>query len=182
MTSRRSKCARFFCYPQELKNILDAVLAKNGVGLCVAMEQDGRWSFREAEAEAKPSRPPVFYVYHSGMMKDTGLDSLANIVQIWFPMRVDGDLRMGEVGMMITESDLDGGVQALQGRVYDALHKELVNRFKRGVWGRNSNTGGEHFYKDILISRDVENAARAGLVLRPQLGDGFVTYSPDRAQ
>ena len=182
MTTRHSKGARFFCYPQELKAILDVVFAKNGVELCVATKRGDRWFFREASAETSPDRPPVFYVHHPDMTKEDGLDSLANIVQIWLPALMGGDLRMGEVGMLITDSELDGRVRELQGEIYSVLRKELTSRFKRGVWGRNSNTGGEHFYKDILISKAAEDAARAGLILKPQLGDGFVTYSPDRAQ
>jgi hypothetical protein len=116
------------------------------------------------------------------MIKEGGLDSMANIVQVWFPMRVEGALRMGEVGMLVTDSELDSQMRKLQGEIYRALHKELSKRLKRGVWGRNSNTGGEHFYKDILISKEVETAARSGLILRSLMGDGFVTYSPDRAQ
>jgi len=65
--------------------------------------------------------------------------------------------------------------------LYRTIRKELTRCLKRGIWGRNSITGGEHFYKEILISKNVERAARAGLVLRTQLGDGFVTFSPDRA-
>jgi hypothetical protein len=116
------------------------------------------------------------------MITGGSLDSLANIAQIWFPIRVEGDLRMGEVGMLVTDSGLGPQMRELQEEIYRALRKELTARLKRGVWGRNSNTGGEHFYKDILISKDVEDAARKGLVLRPLLGDGFVTFSPDRAQ
>lgn len=116
------------------------------------------------------------------MIAGRSLDSLANIVQIWFPVRVEDHLRMEEVGMLIADSQLDAPMRELQARIYRALRKELTARLKRGVWGRSSNTGGEHFYKDMLISKNVEDAARKGLILRPLLGDGFVTFSPDRAQ
>jgi hypothetical protein len=183
MTKRHSKGLSFFSDPGELRPILEAVLSKTGTRLCRAEERDDRWFFREVRTpEVEADVRPKFYVCHPAMRKEGGLDSLANIVQVWYPIRVGGDLRMGEVGMLVTESELDNQMRELQGEIYRALRKELTTRFKRGVWGRNSNTGGEHFYKDILISRDVESAARAGLVLRPQLGDGFVTFSPDRAQ
>jgi hypothetical protein len=183
MIKRRSKGLSFFSDPGELKPILEAVLSGVGARLCRAEKREGRWFFQEAASpEASKSAVPQFYVCFPAMLKEGGLDSLANIVQLWFPLRVEGDLRMGEVGMLIADSELDSRLCELQGRIYDELRKELASRFKRGVWGRNSNTGGEHFYKEILISKDIENAARAGLVLRPQLGDGFVTFSPDRAQ
>ncbi len=183
MTKRRSKELSFFSDPGELKPILEAVLSATGARLCRTEKREGRWFFREAASpEVSKNGVPQFYVCHPAMIKEGGLGSLANIVQVWFPMRVEGELRMGEVGMLVADSELDSQMRELQGEVYRALRKELTGRFKKGVWGRNSNTRGEHFYKDILISKDVENAARSGLVLRPQLGDGFVTFSPDRAQ
>ncbi len=183
MSKRHSKGLSFFSGPEELRPILDAVLAKTGTRLCRAHEREDRWFFQEAgSVEVGPGARPKFYVCHPAMVKERGLDSLANIVQVWFPMRVESTLRMGEVGMLVTDSELDGRMRELQEEIYRTLRKELTRRFKRGVWGRNSNTGGEHFYKDILISKEVESAARAGLALRTQLGDGFVTFSPDRAQ
>lgn len=183
MTKRHSKGLSFFSDPGELKPILEVVLSRTGTRLCRAVEREGRWFFREvASPEVSKNGVPQFYPCHAAMIKKGSLDPLANIVQVWFPVRVEGDLRMGEVGMLVTDSELDSQMRELQGDIYRALRKELTSRFKRGVWGRNSNTGGEHFYKDILISKDVENAARNGLILRSQLGDGFVTYSPDRAQ
>jgi hypothetical protein len=183
MTRRHSKAFRFFCEPEELQEIVQAVLSRTGTRLCRAQKREGRWTFREiASREANERDFPQFYACDPAMVKQGSLDSLANIVQVWFPMRVETTLRMGEVGMLVTDSELDSPMRTLQGEIYRALRKELTRRFKRGVWGRNSNTGGEHFYKDILISKEVESAARAGLVLRTQLGDGFVTFSPDRAQ
>jgi hypothetical protein len=183
MTKRHSKGLSFFSAPGELKPILESVLSKTGTRLCRAVEREGRWFFREVESpEVSKNGVPQFYPCHPAMIKECGLDSLANIVQVWFPVRVEGDLRMGEVGMLVADSELDSKMRELQGEIYRALRKELTGRFKKGVWGRNSNTHGEYFYKDILISKDMENAARAGLVLSPQLGDGFVTFSPDRAQ
>ena len=183
MIKRRSKGLSFFSDPGELEPILDAVLSRAGARLCRAEKRDGRWFFLEvAPPGASKNAVPQFYVCLPAMVKEHGLDSLANIVQVWFPTRGEGDLRMGEVGMLIADSELNGRLRELQGTIYGELRKELLKCFKRGVWGRNSNTGGEHFYKEILISKGVESAARAGLILRPQLGDGFVTFSPDRAQ
>lgn len=183
MISRRSKGLRFFCFPDELRAVLEPVLAARHVSLCIADKRQNRYFFREAASiEAEARRYSEFYPCHPAMIKEGGLDSMANIVQVWFPMRVEGALRMGEVGMLVTDSELDSQMRKLQGEIYRALHKELSKRLKRGVWGRNSNTGGEHFYKDILISKEVETAARSGLILRSLMGDGFVTYSPDRAQ
>ena len=183
MTKRHSKGLCFFSEPEELKPILEAVLSKTGTGLCRAKKRENRWFFSEVMTpEVEAGARPRFYACHPAMIKEGSLDSLANIVQVWFPVRVEGDLRMGEVGMLVTDSELDVQMRELQREIYRALRKELAGRFKRGVWGRNSNTGGEHFYKDILISKGVEDAARNGLILRPLLGDGFVTFSPDRAQ
>lgn len=183
MTKRRSKGLSFFCEPEELKPVLEAVLSRTGTRLCRAEKREGRWVLHEvAEPEASRKGIPQFYACPPAMITGGSLDSLANIAQIWFPMRVEGDLRMGEVGMLVADSGLEHQMRELQEEIYRALRKELTARLKRGVWGRNSNTGGEHFYKDILISKNVEDAARKGLVLRPLLGDGFVTFSPDRAQ
>jgi hypothetical protein len=183
MSKRHSKGLSFFCEPEELKPVLEAVLSRTGTRLCRAEKREGRWFLHEvAGPEASRKGIPQFYACPPAMITGGSLDSLANIAQIWFPIRVEGDLRMGEVGMLVTDSGLGPQMRELQEEIYRALRKELTARLKRGVWGRNSNTGGEHFYKDILISKDVEDAARKGLVLRPLLGDGFVTFSPDRAQ
>jgi|SRR6185437_15408344 len=183
MIKRRSKELSFFSDPDELKTVLEAVLSGVGARLCRADKREGRWFLRDiASPEVEKSAVAQFYVCFPEMIKEDGIGSLANIVQVWFPARAEGELRMGEVGMLVADSELDGRLCELQGEIYHRLRKELISRFKRGVWGRNSNTGGEHFYKEILISKDIESAARAGLVLRPQLGDGFVTFSPDRAQ
>lgn len=183
MTKRHSKGLSFFAEPAELMPIVETVLSKTGTRLCRAQERGDRWFFHEiATPEVEASARPRFYACHPAMFKQGGLDSLANIAQIWFPVRVEGDLRMGELGMLVTDSELEPQMRELQEEIYRALRKELTARLNRGVWGRNSNTGGEHFYKDILISKNVEDAARKGLILRPLLGDGFVTFSPDRAQ
>jgi hypothetical protein len=183
MSKRHGKGLRFFAEPGELKPILDTVLSKAGTRLCRAEKREGRWFFREvASPEAIENVVPHFYPCHPAMIGTRGLDSLANIVQLWLPVHEAGSLRMGEVGMLVTDSELDSQMRELQEAVYRALRRELTGRFERGVWGRNSNTGGEHFYEHILISKDVQNAARSGLILRPLLGDGFVTFSPDRAQ
>ena len=183
MINRRSKALSFFADPGELNPIVEAVLSAAGARLCRAHKREGRWVFQEVQSDdTHTSAVPQFYACLPGMIKEVGLDSLANLVQVWFPKRIGSDLCMGEVGMLIADSELDARLCQLQARIYGELRKELTSRFKRGVWGRNSNTGGEHFYKDILISKDIETATRSGLILRPQLGDGFVTFSPDRAQ
>ncbi len=183
MIQRRSKALSFFADPGELNPIVKAVLSAAGARLCRAHKRERRWFFVEARSDdASTSAVPQFYIRLPAMIKEGGLDSLANLVQMWFPNRIGGDLRVGEVGMLIADSELDPRLCQLQAKIYDQLCKELTSRFKRGVWSQNSNTGGEHFYKEILISKDIESAARSGLILRPQLGDGFVTFSPDRSQ
>jgi hypothetical protein len=139
---RRSKGFRFFCEPEELEAVLDALLSATGTRLCRAVKREGRWFLREV-------------------------------------------VRLAEVGMLATDSGHDSRVREmreLQERIYGRLRKALRSQLKQGVWGRNSDTGGEHFYKDILISDGAADAARKGLVLRTLLGGGFVTFSLDRVQ
>jgi len=104
------------------------------------------------------------------------LDSMAIVVQIWFPVLRDGSLNMGEVGMLVTDRSCLSAVRKLQASVYEALRMVLKKSFRSGIWGRNSKTGGEHFYADILISEAAARAYGEGTILAPQLGDGFVTY------
>lgn len=179
---RHSKALQFFSQPHELSSILTPILSETGTRLCRAEKREGRYKFYETTPPGDGKRDMLpLYACHPTMIDARSLESLANIVQVSFPASVEGELRMGEVGMLITDSGLDSRMRDLQQNLYRAIRKELTRRLKRGVWGRNSNTGGEHFYKEILISKDVERAARVGLVLRTQLGDGFVTFSPDRA-
>lgn len=183
MSKRHSKSLSFFSEPAMLLMIVNGVLSRTGTHLCRAQKRDGHWLFLDVEAPiAVGGRLPQLYPCHAAMIKRGGLSSLANIVQISLPAHGGGDLRMGEVGMLVADSELDESTCQLQQRIYRELRKELAQRFNKGVWGRNSRTGGEHFYKDILIAKDIEEKARKGLVLRPVLGDGFVTFSPDRSQ
>src|SRR6185437_7884866 len=155
MIMRRSKELSVFCDPEELKRILDAVLSSVGARLCRAVKREGRWLFHDvASPKESEGAAAQFYVCFPEMIKEGGMGSLANIVQVWFPTRAKGELRMGEVGMLIAESELEGRLCELQGKIYDRLRKELSSRFRRGVWGRNSNTDGQHFYKNIFISKD----------------------------
>ncbi|MDB6014608.1 MAG: hypothetical protein JWL65_6858 [Gammaproteobacteria bacterium] len=132
MTKRRSKELSFFSDPGELKPILEAVLSATGARLCRTEKREGRWFFREAASpEVSKNGVPQFYVCHPAMIKEGGLGSLANIVQVWFPMRVEGELRMGEVGMLVADSELDSQMRELQGEVYRALRKELLGASKR---------------------------------------------------
>ncbi len=182
MTKRRSKALGFFCSPDEFESILEHVLVKYGLQLCEAEKRQGKWFFREIEPSGQThGRLPQFYVFDT-MMARGGLDSLANIVQVWLPKSMDGGICMGEIATLITDSELDRKMVKLQSDVYRDLHKALSSKLQRGVWGRNSKTGGEHFYKDILISNEINTASRNGLVLRTTLGDGFVTFSPERTQ
>ena len=180
---RHSKALQFFSQRHELSAILTPVLSDTGARLCRAEKREGRYKFYETTPPGESNREMLqLYACHPTMINAVSLGSLADIVQVSFPASVEGELRMGEVGMLIADSELDSQMRDLQQSLYRTIRKELIRCLKRGVWGRNSNTGGEHFYKEILISKDVEHAARAGLVLRTQLGDGFVTFSPDRAQ
>jgi hypothetical protein len=143
---------------------------------------EGRYKSYETVPRGGCNRDLIqLYVCHPAVIEARSLDSPANIVQVSFPAEVEGELRMGEVGILITDSALDSQMRDLYQSLYRTIRKEMTRCLKRGVWGRNSNTGREHFYKEILISEDVERAARSGLVLRTLLGDGFVRFSPDRA-
>ena len=182
MSRRSSKAISFFCNPEELDQVLKPILARYGLVVCRAEKRNDRWCFFPIEASDRyEARLPQFYLFDS-ISAPAGVDSLANIVQIWFPRNMDGSLCMGEVGMLVAESNLDARMVGLQRKLYEEVRKVLANEFARGVWGRNYKTGGEHFYKNILISKSVENATRNGLVLRPMLGDGFVTFALSRIQ
>jgi hypothetical protein len=172
-----SKGVRFFCHPEELQTILDPVLSKTGTQLCIVERRgDREFLIESSSARATKSTYPKFYVCSPAMISGSGLRTLADVVQIWFPAVIDGSLRMGEIGMLVDESELDAGLQKLQNTVYRALRKVLVDTFRKGVWGRNAKTGGEHFYSDILISDRAMRMHADGIVLATQMGDGFVTY------
>ena len=181
MSKRHSKGLNFFCFPEELQGVLDPVLARSGARLCVAEERNERWYFREVSSLSdSKANYPKFYICHPAMIGTKGLDSLANIVQVRAPVREDGRLRMGEIGMLITESELSEEHRQFGADIYRNSRKVLTKSFRRGVLGRNSKTGGEHFYKDILISERAGRAYRdGGIVLATLMGDGFITYHVD---
>src|SRR5689334_13395068 len=105
MTRRHSKGLRFFCGLEELQGIFEVVLSKTGTRLCQAQKQEGRWVLREVtHVEVSRKQRPRFYACPDSMIEGGSLDSLANIAQIWFPLRVEGELRMGEVGMLVADS------------------------------------------------------------------------------
>lgn len=177
MMKRHSKEATFFCLPEELVSLLTPILAKTGAQLCVAKEQDGRYHFRRALfPEDLKALDPQFYTYAPTMATNRSLNSLANLVQIWFPVRSDNRLRMGRIAMLVAESEISEEHRRLQEEIYRDARKALAKSFRRGVLGRNSTTGGEHFYKDIFISEQAARAYRDGIVLATLMGDGLVTF------
>lgn len=177
MTKRRVKEIGFFCFPDELLTILAPVLAKKGAQLCAATERNGRYSFRRALfPEDLKTTKPQFYAWVPTTTTDPGLNSLANVVQVWFPVLAGGRLRMGRISMLVTESELDLEGRKQQEEIYRDARRALMKCFRRGVLGRNSKTSGEHFYKDILISEQAARAYADGTVLATLMGDGFVTY------
>jgi hypothetical protein len=174
---RHSKGVSFYCHPEELIAIVEPILSKAGMQLCTTRKHaDRELPIALSSPASAKSTYPRFYVCSPAMSEGSGLRTLAGIVQIWFPEIVEGSLRMGEIGMLVAESELDGQLQNLQETLYRTLRKALVGAFRRGVWGRNSKTGGEHFYRDILISQRAVGMYSDGIVLATQLGDGFVTF------
>jgi len=177
MTKRYSKETTFFCLPEELPTLLQPILAKGGAQLCVVKEKGGRYHFRRALLpEDLEAADQQFYTCVPTMAAAYGLESLANLVQVWFPVLKDNRLRMGRIAMLVTESELEPEVCKLQEEIYRDVRKALMKNFGRGVLGRNSKTGGEHFYNDILISERAARAYAGGTVLATLMGDGFVTY------
>lgn len=177
MSKRHSKSLSFFCYPEELAAVLEPVLVKSGMRWCIAEKRNDRYVFREASIpEAEKAKSRHVYACHPSMVKAGGLDSLANVVQVWVPVPEKGRLRMGEIGMLITESELSEEHRKLEEEIYRNARKALTKSFGRGVLGRNSKTGGEHFYNDILISERAARANADGTVLASLMGDGFVTF------
>jgi hypothetical protein len=177
MTKRHSKETAFFCLPEELPALLGPVLAKRGAQLCVAKEKSGRYHFRRALLpEDLKSVDPQLYTCVATMTGARGLDSLANLVQVWFPVLSDCRLRMGRIAMLVTESELSEEHRKLQEEIYRDARSALMKNFRRVVLGRNSKTGGEHLHKGIFISEQAARAYKDGIVLATLMGDGFVTY------
>jgi hypothetical protein len=176
MTKQRGKDTTFFCLPEELANLLDPILAKAGAQLCIAEERGSRHYFRAFSAEDLNRVVPQFYVCTPAMAATGGLVSLANLVEAWFPVFKDRRLRMGRVALLAAESELSEEQRKLQEEFYRDARKALTTNFRRGVLGKSSKTGGEHFYEDILISDRAASAYAEGVVLASLLGDGFVTF------
>lgn len=63
---------------------------------------------------------PNFYTCHPAMMNERTFDSLANIVQVWLPVQVKDELRVSEVGMLVTDSELEDDLRRLQQDIYTA--------------------------------------------------------------
>jgi hypothetical protein len=178
MKKRHSKEASFFCLPEELQRVLDPILARAGAQLCVAEKEGGYYYLRKATLPNELKElDPQFYAYVLPLAGDRGLSSLANLVQVWFPVLEDRRLRLGRIAMLVMESDIgEEHRMAAQEGIFRDARKALTKNFRRGVLGRNSKTGGEHFYKDIFISDQAARAYQDGVVLASLLGDGFVTY------
>lgn len=166
MNTRRSKSVRFFCKPEELVEIVVKAGSSSEFRICRAEERKSRWYFQEVRIADIDMHCAPLFLYPAHLDQGDGLRSRANIVNVWFPVRTDGDLRMGEVGLLIGESDLSDSMRKAQGRVFRELRAELAGRLKRGAWARNTNTGGQSYYEDIYISGGVEAAARSGLTHR----------------
>jgi hypothetical protein len=177
MTKRSNKQAGFFCLPDELTVLLEPILVKNGAQLCVANEKGGRYCFRKAVFPQDLNAVDLqFYTYVSTMADASGLGSPANLVQVWFPSLRDGRLRMGRIAMLATDSDMNEDHRKFQEKIYRDIYNALVKSFRRGVLGKNSRTGGEHYYKNIFISERAALAYIDGVSLATLMGDGFVSY------
>lgn len=184
MPRRYGKETRFFCLPEELMGIVSSIAAATGARLCKKEEREGlRYFSAASEAELDKHENNTWYLCYPKICALKGLRSGAYIVLVLFPKRLNkNELSMGGISMRAGDSDLSMELRSLQEGIFRKLRKELTKRFKSGAWARSSSTGAEHFYRDIRMSNTVCDCARNGLVLRPQWGGGFVTYSPDRAQ
>lgn len=183
MSKRRSKELTFFCLPEELQAILTPMLARTGGRLCTATERKaGHYQFKDVFfPEALNVINPQSYICFSTMLATEDFASLVGIVQVWFPVLRGERLRMGRVAMLVAESELTTDLRETQEEFFREIRKALTKRFRRGVLGRNSKTGGEHFYNDILISERAARAYADGTVLATLMGDGFVTFHVERA-
>lgn len=176
MTERHGKESAFFCLPEELPNLLEPVLANAGAQLCVAEDKGGRYQFRSLATEDLKALVPQFYACTSAVAANHGLSSLANLVEVWFPVLKDRRLRMGRIALLMTESELGEEQRNVQEEIFRAAREALTKNFRRGVIGRSSKTGGEHFYKDIFISERAAREYADGVVLASLMGDGTVTF------
>jgi hypothetical protein len=178
MTKRHTKSLSFFCFPTELQLIVETVTSEFGMQLCSAEKRSGRWYLCAISfMQALESRRPECYLCSPEMIEPDGLESLAYKVQVWLPVLTESSLQMGVVSLLVDQrSESDKQLHLRQLNAFRRLGT-LLSDFQRGVSARNSNTGAEHYYKDILISDAVAEANAKGLVLAPQLGGGFVTYS-----
>lgn len=178
MTKRTTKQARFFCMPGELQALLDPIFSRNGAQLCVAIARGGRYQFRNAVIpDDLNAVDPQFYAHVSMLPRVSDLSSLANYVQIWFPTLRDKRLRMGRIAISIDDSRPSEDHRKIQEILYREIYSAIVKNFRRGVLGRNSRTGGEHFYADIFVSEQAVLAYfDGGVSLASLMGDGFVSY------
>jgi hypothetical protein len=185
MTKRQSKEARFFCLPDELTSLLTPILVKAGVQLCVATKLNGFYHFRTLQLpEDLRAVDPQFYVGTRELLGPPTVSSLANLVEVWFPAFTSRTLRMGRIAMLMTESELPQSHRDLYQGIYRDAREAITKSFSRGVVGKNSKTGGQHFYEDIFISEGARCAHREGVALASLMGDGYVTYhvNPDSPQ
>jgi hypothetical protein len=101
---------------------LAPVLSESGTRLWTAEDRaGGRIIFERTSQFSLESRCPKFYACSPPMISGTAFRSLAGVAQIWFPALVEHSLRMGEVGMLVDESELREELQTLQNTVYGIL-------------------------------------------------------------
>jgi hypothetical protein len=124
MIKRHTKSTSFFCHPEELRTILEPVLATSGTRLCVAEKKGDRYFFRPASSnEVSDTGHSKFYPCYPEMLEAGGLESLANVMQIWFPALKNNSLRMGEIAILVNESELNGELRKRQDSIYSTVRR-----------------------------------------------------------
>lgn len=182
--SRRTKSIQCFCLPDELRELIDATLVETGGRVYATHETGATYRLEETTfPEAARLGNRELYLSFPEVAESGVLDSLAGIPQIWLPV-VSGDSISMSVLSLLIDDKREGDSKRGGGRepavLFEAVRKKLNAVMLKGVVGRNSKTGAERRYGDILISEGAAKLASHGIALKSQFGDGFVTFHVSR--
>lgn len=182
--SRRTKSIQCFCLPDEFRELVESTLVEAG-GRIYAIHEAGA-SYRLEETtfpEAARLGNRELYLSFAEVAESGFLDSLAGIPQIWLPAVSSNSITMSVLSLLVDDKrERDrkkrGGRESAV--LFEALRKKFNAAMRKGVVGRNSKTGAERLYGDILISEGATILANRGIALKSQFGDGFVTFHAPR--
>jgi hypothetical protein len=160
----------FFCTPEELSKALVETLGSSADVSFFVENQKYGWPLKQVRLkDAIVDQSKLLWAEAGSHVPD----SFLGLVRIRFPYYRDKALCMSSIAIK-TDGDVRGQKRGVQ--LYERLRKSVRRWLKRGLWGVNIESGGEHFYNDLYVSDGAIHEYQSGWVLMPEAGDGLVRF------